>query len=63
MAINGLKLIYKGNVNVDDLTDLITSNLKSELVYMDYQEFNKVSTTFLSFEKYLFRNNSYAGLS
>lgn len=63
MFDKGLKMIREGNSDIVEITDLIKSKLNAELVYENWRNSDNVRIVFLCFEKYFFRNNSYAGLS
>lgn len=63
MFDKGLKLIREGYSDCVEISELIKSKLNADLVYENWQHINDVRIIFLSFEKYFFRNNSYAGLS
>ncbi|MHB8097159.1 MAG: DUF6054 family protein [Erysipelotrichaceae bacterium] len=63
MFDKGLKMIREGYSDCVEISSLIKSKLNADLVYENWRYINDVRIICLCFEKYYFRNNSYAGLS
>jgi len=63
MNEKGLKMIREGYSDCVEISSLIKSKLNADLVYENWRYINDVRIINLCFEKYYFRNNSYAGLS
>lgn len=63
MNDKGLKMVREGYSDCVEISSLIKSKLNADLVYENWRCINEVRIIYLCFEKYYFRNNSYAGLS
>lgn len=63
MKNKGIHMIREGKIDIIDISKLVKSKLNAELVYENWRYSNDVRIIFMCFEKYYFRNNSFAGLS
>ena len=63
MSSVNVKMYGHNATGIHEIVNVLKKEVKAELVSESWRKFNEVSVVLLSFEKYYFRNGSYASLT